>query len=139
MGEISNAMVCLLGMGNVFVGLIVIVLLCKIMSIFVQWMERSGTAPAASDISALPVNMPQPQQQPPNGQQAEMEEVAISAAFAEMLHTDISNIHITSIKTGSAAAAIPNRQEIIAATSAAIAEMSGTDISAIRVVSFRQL
>lgn len=36
-------------------------------------------------------------------------------------------------------AAIPNRQEIIAAVVAAVAEEEGTDISAIRVLSFKKL
>lgn len=38
-----------------------------------------------------------------------------------------------------ATAAIPNRQEIIAAVVAAVAEEEGTDISAIRVLSFKKL
>jgi len=134
MGEISNAMVCALGMGVVFIGLIVIVLLCKIMSVIVQWMEQSGSAPANNDIAVAPADPPQQ----PNEQPAQMD-VAISAAFAEMLSTDISNIHIASIEASPAGTAIPNRQEVIAAISAAIAEMSGTDISGIRVISFRQL
>ncbi len=36
-------------------------------------------------------------------------------------------------------AAIPNRQELIAAVVAAVAEEEGTDISAIRVLSFKKL
>lgn len=136
MGEISNAMVCALGMGNVFVGLIVIVLLCKLMSIFVQWIERSDSTPSNSDTSAMPAAPPQ---KPQGGQQTAMEEIAISAAFAEMLNTDISNIRIASIAAGSTKTEIPNRQEIIAAASAAIAELSNTPVSAIRVVSFKQL
>lgn len=134
MGEISNAMVCALGMGVVFIGLIVIVLLCKIMSVIVQWMEQSGSTSADNDISVAPAASPQQSYEQP----AEID-VAISAAFAEMLNTDISNIQIASIEAIPAATAIPNRQEVIAAISAAIAEMAGTDISGIRVISFRQL
>ncbi|MEG0779931.1 MAG: OadG family protein [Oscillospiraceae bacterium] len=36
-------------------------------------------------------------------------------------------------------AAIPNRQELVAAVSAAIAESLGTDISAIRILSIKKL
>ncbi len=38
-----------------------------------------------------------------------------------------------------ASAAIPNRQEVLAAVVAAVAEENGTDISAIRVLSFKKI
>lgn len=37
------------------------------------------------------------------------------------------------------AAAIPNRQELIAAVSAVLAEELGTDVTAIRILSFRKV
>lgn len=130
--EVSNAFVCLLGMGVVFVGLICIVLLCKLTSMVVIWLERSTTDTdnTITETAAAP--------SAPNQAHDPNTEVAVSAALAEMLDTDIQNIHISSMQAAANGQDIPNRQELIAAVSAAIAEMLGTDVSGIQVLSFKK-
>ena len=48
-------------------------------------------------------------------------------------------VEIPQQATPAAPAAIPNRQELIAAVSAALAEELGTDVTAIRILSFRKV
>lgn len=91
----SNAFVCIMGMSIVFIGLIIIVILCKIMSYLCQISENT-----------------------------------------HVINTDPKNDSIPTIPTE---AAIPNRQELIAAISAAIAEDLGEDISAIRILSLNRI
>lgn len=90
MGE--TAFVVVLGIGTVFVGLAIIILLCKLMSLLVNATEAkqeavpvAGVAPAADQAPAVIQNK---------------QEVlaAVSAVIAEELGTDISNIRIHSIK-----------------------------------------
>ena len=132
MGEITNAAVCLLGMGTVFFGLIMIVFFCKLMSAIIQRYDRDSspdkpqqTAPVTA-VPEVPAPIP------------ENLEIAVSAALSEMLNTDLSNIRISSWREYQETE-IPNRQEVVAAVSAAIAEMLNTDIAGIRIVSFKQL
>lgn len=81
-----------LGLGTVFSGLIIIILLCKLMSFFVGLTEKNQPVAAAQpQTSAAPV-APQPIQD--KGAVI----AAISAAVAEELGTDITNIRIHSIK-----------------------------------------
>lgn len=116
MGEVSNLMVCFLGLGSVFIGLISIIILCKIMSMIIQFTENRSTADTAASSSKAALTDVK---------------IAVSAALARMLDTDISNIRITSIhQVSSDSAAV--------AVSAALAEMLGKDISDIHVLSFKK-
>ena len=92
----SNAFVCIMGMSIVFIGLIIIVILCKIMSYLCQISDN-----------------------------------------AKVINTDPKNDLSPTISTKEAA--IPNRQELIAAISAVIAEDLGEDISAIRILSLKRV
>lgn len=87
MTEYSNLFVCLMGMGIVFIGLTCLVLLTHLMSAILLKLDRSkAEAPKAASVSQ------------PSGHDPETElSVAISAALAEELATDIANIHIVSI------------------------------------------
>lgn len=90
----SNLFVVALGLGTVFSGLIIIIILCKLMSFFVRLTEtnESTTAPAVATPTPATsaVNAPIADKQPLIA--------AISAVVAEELGTDISNIRIHSIK-----------------------------------------
>lgn len=89
----STAFVVALGMGTVFSGLIVIILLCKLMSFFVNLTESSTSTPEG-------VSSPSPvvQKVAETIQDKGAVVAAISAAVAEELGTDITNIRIHSIK-----------------------------------------
>ena len=86
----SNAFICLLGMGTVFVGLICIIILCKLMSLvcglFPEKEAAAKSAPVKRDASAAPI--------------ANKQEIvaAACAAIAEDLGTDVKNIRVVSFK-----------------------------------------
>lgn len=87
----SNLFVVLLGMGTVFCGLVLIIFLCKIMSVFVKLTESTASP---TPLSAT---------EPVSAQSSEILDkqpllAAISAVVAEELGTDITNIRIHSIK-----------------------------------------
>ena len=89
--EISNTFVVVLGIGVVFVGLICIVLLCKIVSAFCMLGEgkrQDSTAPVSNAAAA--------KAQPIQNRQEII--AAVSACVAEELGTDISAIRILSFK-----------------------------------------
>ncbi len=84
--------VCLLGVAIVFVGLICIVLLCKILSALCNLGTKSE-AKVEAPVSAPTVA--QPTQNIPNRKKIV---AAVSAAIAEELGTDVSAIRIVSLK-----------------------------------------
>lgn len=86
----STLFVVLLGMGTVFAGLILIIILCKLMSLFVVATE--SVAPAKETAVAPQASTPAPivDKQPLIA--------AVSAAIAEDLGTDITKVRIHSIK-----------------------------------------
>lgn len=88
MAELSNVFVVVLGVGTVFIGLVCIIILCKIIGLFCGAGKTTSAAPSA------PVNpaVPQPIQ---NKQEII---AAVSAAVAEELGTDVSAIRILSFK-----------------------------------------
>lgn len=90
MTEVSNLFVVVLGVATVFVGLICIVILCKIIGLFCRAGENKTEAPAASAPTASAVNQPIQNKQ----------EIiaAVSAVIAEELGTDVSAIRILSFK-----------------------------------------
>lgn len=94
MQDISNTFVVALGVGVVFIGLICIVLLCKIVSAVCKLAEKKETSSeAAVTTNVAPVvATPQPIQ---NRQEII---AAVSACVAEELGTDISAIRILSFK-----------------------------------------
>ncbi len=89
MSEPSNLFVCLLGIGTVFIGLICLIILCKIIGLFVPKNNQPANkveAPASAPVA--------------NGPIENREEIiaAVSAAIAEELGTDISALRILSFK-----------------------------------------
>ena len=82
--------VVLLGLGTVFVGLICIVLICKLTGVIVSGTQKSEETPTAAPVTAAPVAA-----EIPNKQELV---AAVSAAIAEDMGTDVSAIRILSIK-----------------------------------------
>lgn len=89
----NTAFVVILGIGTVFAGLAIIILLCKLMSIFVAATESKQENTPAVNTATLAVN-----RAPTVIQNKQEILAAISAVVAEELGTDISNIRIHSIK-----------------------------------------
>lgn len=92
MPEISNAYVVALGVGIVFIGLICIIILCKIMSAVCMLAEKKNAPVVDTIVSSATA----PQKQPVENRQEII--AAVSAAVAEELGTDISAIRILSFK-----------------------------------------
>jgi len=88
--EISNAFVCLMGLGVVFFGLICIILLCMLMSAICRKFDKSAEAPTV--IESVPTEI---KTTITNRQEFI---AAVSAAIAEDLGKDISALRILSVK-----------------------------------------
>ena len=92
LGTNDIMLVCALGVGIVFAGLVCIVLLCSILSgIMKLFGEKEETAPAVS----APVAAPAANDLPANRQEFV---AAVSAAIAEQIGKDVSAIRIVSIR-----------------------------------------
>ncbi len=90
-------LVIAMGISIVFIGLVCIVLLCKIMSAVVAISEKSNPA-APSAEKAKPVQAPAPAAVSPDpGPRGEVV-AAIAAVLAEELGEDVSAIRILSLK-----------------------------------------
>lgn len=92
--EISNALVVALGVGIVFIGLICIIILCKIMSAICM-MTTNKDSDTSNSTSTPTVAAPVAAQPIQNRQEII---AAVSAALAEELGTDVSAIRILSFK-----------------------------------------
>ena len=90
MTELSNLFVVVLGVGTVFVGLVCIVVLCKIIGLFCGTGKKKTEASVSTAPAAAAVNQPIQNKQ----------EIiaAVSAVIAEELGTDVSAIRILSFK-----------------------------------------
>ena len=86
----SNLFVVCLGMGTVFIGLIIMIFICKIMSALCLKMDKKTPAPASAPKAKAAV-----EETIPNRQETI---AAISAAIAEDLQADVSKIRILSVK-----------------------------------------
>ena len=89
----SNLFVLCLGIGTVFVGLICIIVLCKLMSIICTKFSKKPVQPAAAVPAAAPVA---PEVDAIPNRQAFI--AAVSAAIAEEMGTDVSKIRILSVQ-----------------------------------------
>ncbi len=89
--KIPNWMVIVMGIGTVFVGLICIIILCKIMGLFFARSAKTAAKPAASVASAPAVQ---------NTVIENRQEIiaAVTAACAEEMGKDISAIRVISFK-----------------------------------------
>ena len=89
--EYSAAFVVLLGLGTVFVGLILLVFLTLLMGRIMTAVDKSDAAAPAPAVSA-----PTPAQM--SAGDADQLAAAVAAAIAEDLGTDITGIRIVSMK-----------------------------------------
>ena len=91
--ELSNVFVVCMGVGVVFVGLIALIIICKLMGaicgIFIKDKPAAAVPAAAAPAASAPVS-----NEIPNRQEFV---AAVSAAIAEDMGTDISRIRIHSI------------------------------------------
>ena len=90
----SNLFVLGLGLGTVFVGLICIIILCKLMSAICSKIGKNPTQPAVVVPSAAPA-APAESVLSPNRQEFI---AAVSAVIAEEMGTDVSKIRILSVQ-----------------------------------------
>ncbi|MBR6548159.1 MAG: OadG family protein [Clostridia bacterium] len=86
--------ICAMGIATVFVGLICLVVVCKLLSWLVKGKSKTLSQPAQVATST-PASAPVTEQPIENKQELL---AAISAAVAEELGTDVSGIRITSFK-----------------------------------------
>ncbi len=89
----SDLSVVLLGLGTVFVGLIIIILICSLTGLIFSSAKKSEAEPAAQNVKA-PAQATPAQDIPDRGQFI----AAVSAAIAEDMGTDVSAIRIVSVK-----------------------------------------
>ena len=93
---IPSWFVIVMGIGTVFLGLICIILLCKILGAVCTLIEKKGeAAPAAKAPTAQPAQAA-PKAQDPGKRQEII--AAIGVAIAEECGVDVNAIRITSIK-----------------------------------------
>ncbi len=86
--------VCVMGMGTVFIGLIFLIIICKIMSLF---FKKNGNKPAATPASAnVKTNANANAGAPIQNKQEII--AATCAVIAEELGEDVSNIRVVSFK-----------------------------------------
>ncbi len=86
--NIPNWLVIVMGIGTVFVGLICIIIICKIMSLF--FVKKTGAAPEVK-APAAPVKT----QVVENRQEII---AAVTAAIAEEMGTEVSTLRVISFK-----------------------------------------
>ena len=95
MTGLSNTFVCVMGMGTVFIGLVCIVLICKLLSVvlkgFAKLEKEAAPAPKAPAATAAPEM---------TLSQAEKSAIVagVCACIAEELGEDASNIKVLSFK-----------------------------------------
>lgn len=89
--DYSNLFVCLLGMGIVFLGLIMLIALVSVMSNVVNATDKNHAAPTSVPVVKAPAPAAAPAVTPAMV-------AAISAAIAEASGTDAAALRIVSIK-----------------------------------------
>lgn len=86
--ELSNTFVVLMGLSIVFIGLICIVFLCKLMSLFCKRIPAESLPPVSTSSASDELSGPNRQELI----------AAISAVIGEELGTDVSGIKVCYIK-----------------------------------------
>ena len=93
--ELSNLFVVCLGIGVVFVGLVCLILICKIMGYLCTSFIHVKRAPETANLAPV---APQAAPAAPAIKNRQEFVAAIAAAIAEDMGTDVSRIRIHSIK-----------------------------------------
>ncbi|MBQ8303341.1 MAG: OadG family protein [Clostridia bacterium] len=92
--EVSNTFVVVMGVGTVFLGLLCIVILCKIIGLFCGAYSKQKKEVKQQTVVNAPTQSAAGQPAVNKGELV----AAISAAIAEELGTDVTGIRILSIK-----------------------------------------
>ena len=92
--SIPDWMVVTLGFGMVFIGLVIIILLCVIIGVILSTNKKTDEATASTTSNAV-ATTPAANAEIPNRQEFV---AAVSAAIAEEMGTDVSAIRIISIE-----------------------------------------
>ena len=95
MPEVNDLFVVVMGIGTVFVGLICIILLCKILGVCCQLLAKKENTDVSAPIATAPVAATPTPAVIPNRRETV---AANAAAIAEDLGTDVSAIRIVSIE-----------------------------------------
>lgn len=95
MPEINDLFVVIMGIGTVFIGLICIIVLCKILGVCCQLLAKKESNELPTSAPSTPVAATPTPAVIPNRRETV---AAIAAAIAEDLGTDISAIRIVSIE-----------------------------------------
>ncbi len=93
MTSLSNAFVCLMGIGTVFIGLACIVVICNILSLVINSFKKPEAKKEAKNVQA---KKPQAVNLEPSEKSAIL--AGICACIAEELGEDASNIKVLSFK-----------------------------------------
>lgn len=139
--DISPWFVLVLGMGTVFFGLIVIILLVKLMSALLKGKNTAVTSVVEPNITAPTFLPTQPVSKPkmPIADRACLSAV-IAAAIASYTGTDAEGLRICRMKTlAPAPESADAHNRFVAAIAAAIATETGTDASGLRIRSIRKI
>ena len=132
--DISPWFVLLLGMGTVFTGLVLIILLTKLMSSF--FTGKKPTAAAAAPAPAAPQAQAAPQ---PILNRPQFD-AAIAAAIAAYTGTTANGLRIHSIKQLTAGGDANNdRGQLTAAVAAAIATATNTEANGLKIHSIKRI
>ena len=89
--SMTDWQVCLLGVGTVFVGLIIIILICKLLGMLIGKIDKDEKKTDA----AIPSQTQTSSEEIPNREEFV---AAISAALAEYMGEDVNSFRIVSIK-----------------------------------------
>ena len=96
--ELSSTFVCIMGMATVFAGLICLIIICYLLGVIFRNIKKETPAKSSNQTSAKSIA---PQVAAPAASPIENREVlvaAISAAVAEELGEDVTNIRILSLR-----------------------------------------
>jgi len=134
MMEYSPWFVMVLGMGTVFVGLFILILLTKILSFFTN---KKGKTEVSHESEPTPQIVMQPALAVAGISDRMLFDAVISAALAEYIGADVRGIRIKSLRQLNAQHA--DRGVFTAAVSAAIATAMGEDVEGLKITSIRRI
>lgn len=132
--EYSPWFVMILGMGTVFVGLFILILLTKILSFFTN--KKSKTE-VSHELAPTPQIVMQLALAATGVNDRMLFDAIISAALAEYIGADVRGIRIKSLRQLNTQQA--DRGIFTAAVSAAIATAMGEDVEGLRITSIRRI
>lgn len=92
--ELSSTFVCIMGMATVFAGLICLIIICSLLGVIFRNIKKETPAKSSNQTSAPKVAAPAAS---PIENREELV-AAISAAVAEELGEDVTNIRILSLR-----------------------------------------